>query len=733
MNKEISALIETLHGTEQRLEELTAGEVDTVADRDGRTLLLRRAQDHLRHHEAAKQAAILNALPVHIALLDIQGFIISVNEAWRRFGRASAPQGPGYEVGVNYLGVCDSAHGDDAAGAQQAAKGIRSVLEGAEESFSLEYSCQSGTEHRWFLMTVTPLGEDHPSGAVVMHMNITKRKQAEKALQESKNLLQLVVENVPSRIFWKDRNLQYLGCNSRFAQDAGHSRPDELTGKTDFEMGWKDQAELYRADDRAVLESGDPKLNIEEPQTAPNGNTIWLRTSKVPLRDKDNQIIGVLGLYQDITHHKHAQDEIKRLSRFPEENPNPVLRIGRDGAILYANQASTPIVTTWGRVVGQNLSDDWRQLIAGTFESGLTKEVNIACDGRIFSCNLAPILAEDYVNVYGRDITEQQHAVEALRTSEAEFRTLAESMPQIVWITRPDGWNIYLNHQWMDYTGLTFEDSLGHGWNKTFHPDDQQPAWEAWRRATLENGTYSIEARLRRADGVYRWWLVRGVPLQEATGNILKWFGTCTDIHDLKIAELAISRANEELRESERRFNDLLQHVELVAVMLDHEGHITYCNDYLLRLAGWRQEEVIGKNWFELFLPPEISDSKDAYYASLLSNPQEERHHENEILTRSGQRRLIHWNNSVLRSGAGEVIGTASIGEDITERKKAEEVVRQRAAELERFHRLSVGRELQMIELKKQINDLAKQAGQEPPYELAFLALEPVRTKPDHR
>ncbi|MGA7948722.1 MAG: PAS domain-containing protein, partial [Thiobacillaceae bacterium] len=239
--------------------------MDTVADHDGWTLLLRRAQDHLRHHEAAKRAAILDALPVHIALLDIQGFIISVNKAWRQFGRASAPQGPGYEVGVNYLGVCDSAHGDKAAGAQQAAKGIRLVLEGAEESFSLEYPCHSPTQQRWFMMTLTPLSDAQPRGVVVMHLDITERKQAENALQESKNLLQLVVENVPSRIFWKDRNLQYLGCNTRFAQDAGHSGPDELTGKTDFEMGWKDQAELYRADDRAVLESGDPKLNIEEP------------------------------------------------------------------------------------------------------------------------------------------------------------------------------------------------------------------------------------------------------------------------------------------------------------------------------------------------------------------------------------------------------------------------------------------------------------------------------------
>jgi hypothetical protein len=109
-------------------------------------------------------------------------------------------------------------------------------------------------------------------------------------------------------------------------------------------------------------------------------------------------------------------------------------------------------------------------------------------------------------------------------------------------------------------------------------------------------------------------------------------------------------------------------------------------------------------------------------FAALLANRPEASHCENEILTRAGERRLIRWNNSVLRSGAGAVIGTASIGEDITDRKMAEEVLKKRAAELERFHRLSVGRELQMIELKKQINELASQTGQNPPYDLAFAA-----------
>ena len=133
------------------------------------------------------------------------------------------------------------------------------------------------------------------------------------------------------------------------------------------------------------------------------------------------------------------------------------------------------------------------------------------------------------------DITARKQADEALRQAKAEdeFRLLAEAMPQIVWATRADGWNIFFNRQWVEYTGLTLEESYGHGWNKPFHPDDQQRAWDAWQNAVKNSGTYSLECRLRRADGEYRWWLVRGVPLVDENGKIVKWFGTCTDIHEL--------------------------------------------------------------------------------------------------------------------------------------------------------------------------------------------------------
>ena len=184
VDEEISALIQTLHRTGQRLEKLTAGEVDAVADSDGRTFLLQNAHVKLRLVDAARQAAILNAVPASIALVDTEGVIVSVNDAWRRFDATNAIQGARAEIGQNYLKVCDSAEGLGASEAHQAAEGIRSVLNGVAKSFSIEYPCHSPKQQHCFLLMVTPLADDHPHGAVVMHLDITEAKRAEISIKQ---------------------------------------------------------------------------------------------------------------------------------------------------------------------------------------------------------------------------------------------------------------------------------------------------------------------------------------------------------------------------------------------------------------------------------------------------------------------------------------------------------------------------------------------------------------------
>lgn len=147
--------------------------------------------------------------------------------------------------------------------------------------------------------------------------------------------------------------------------------------------------------------------------------------------------------------------------------------------------------------------------------------------------------------VLANNITERKQTQDALRASEAEFRTLVETMPQIVWVTRPDGWHTHFNQNWHDFTGLTLEESLGHGWNLPFHPEDRATAAEKWRWAIEEGKSYEIQYRLRRWDGIYRWMIGRALPVHDDDGHIVKWFGTCTDIDSLK-------RTQERLDEAQR-------------------------------------------------------------------------------------------------------------------------------------------------------------------------------------
>jgi PAS domain S-box-containing protein len=148
-------------------------------------------------------------------------------------------------------------------------------------------------------------------------------------------------------------------------------------------------------------------------------------------------------------------------------------------------------------------------------------------------------------------------------------------------------------------------------------------------------------------------------------------------------------QAEEALRESERRYREMLQNVQLVALMLDERGRLTFCNDFLLELTGWQREEITGADWFETFLPPDVRKQIKPFFFNALQQGDIQEHVENEIVTRSGERRLIRWSNTVMRDPQGRAIGATSIGEDITERKRAREALESAMAELAHVTRVA--------------------------------------------
>jgi PAS domain S-box-containing protein len=150
----------------------------------------------------------------------------------------------------------------------------------------------------------------------------------------------------------------------------------------------------------------------------------------------------------------------------------------------------------------------------------------------------------DAIFVQGADVTDREVALAALRESEQRFRTIADMIPQMVWSTLPDGFHDYYNRQWYAYTGVPEGSTDGEGWNAIFHPDDQARAWARWRHSLETGEPYEIEYRLRHRDGEYRWVLGRAQPIRDAQGAIVRWMGTCTEIHEQKLAQEALKDAD---------------------------------------------------------------------------------------------------------------------------------------------------------------------------------------------
>jgi len=262
----------------------------------------------------------------------------------------------------------------------------------------------------------------------------------------------------------------------------------------------------------------------------------------------------------------------------------------------------------------------------------------------------------------------QEKAFNEAKKSEAELRKIIDTIPTLAWCSLPDGSKEFFNQRWHGYTGLSPEEAQGWGWKVTIHPEDVGHVTDKWRTCLAAGEPGEVEGRLRRCDGAYRWFLFRAEPLRDELGHVVKWYGTDTDIEDLK-------RAEERLRQDEKELRQIIDAIPQTVVVLGPDGRTLYANQAMLDYTGLTLEEVMAADFrARVYHPDDVERLHDERQEALarglpFANEQRARRHD-------GQYRwcLIQYNP--LRDEQGQILRWYATGTDIEDRKQAEERTR---------------------------------------------------------
>lgn len=354
LNRDVDALIQHLLAINQRLMDLTGGELDSVADAGGRTFLLQHAQEDVALYEAAKQAAILSALPANIALLDAQGDIISVNEAWRKYAESNVLQSPLHGLGLNYLRECENAAEMNCSEASAVAAGIRAVLAGTAETFSLEYQCHSPTAQNWYLLRVSPLPGTPPQGAVVMHLNFTSERQAEEELRTSESRFRQMAESIGEVFFLIDiANYRMLYVSPAYEAIWGYSC-ESLYANLE---SW---ISVIHPDDRAATEAAflegmvAGEFELAYRTIRPDGSIRSIEVCAFPVPDGSGKTARIAGIAQDVSERKRVE---KKLHKHEQRYR---LLVEATSAMVWDTSASGNFETeqpSWSAFTGQSFAE----------------------------------------------------------------------------------------------------------------------------------------------------------------------------------------------------------------------------------------------------------------------------------------------------------------------------------------------------------------------------------------
>ncbi len=509
-------------------------------------------------------------------------------------------------------------------------------------------------------------------------------------LQRALKRLRDVIETIPAMAWTALPDGSNAFVNRRWAEYTGLSA-EETAGS-----GWTaavhpEDRQPYAEKWRASVATGEPVEFEARFRCAANGEYRWFLGRGVPLRDPHGKILRWYGILTDIEDRKRAEQTLRE----SETRFRTLVDHAADAIFVYDFEQRTIFDVNPQACEGLGYT---RQELVGTDALAFHPDLDRAAmesvaeraaagetvfdrhwhrrkDGTVFPVEVHTSLywygGRRFLLKMARDISDRLRAEEAVRQSEKQLRDVIDTIPAYVWSALPDGSVDFVNQRCLEFTGHSFEQSLGRGWEATVHPEDCGHFLEEMSAALASGEPIEAEARMRRADGQYRWQLFRGVPLRDETGKIVKWYGTNTDIDDRKHAEQSLRRSEAYLADAQR-----LTHTGSYANDgVSRKG--LYWSDELFRLFGFDpQQGLPARDELLQRIHPEDRDkakqASDRTYLEKLDCDFEFR-----VMLPDGTVKHVHSLARPVLSPNGDVAEVVGTNVDITERKRAEETLRE--------------------------------------------------------
>ncbi len=571
--------------------------------------------------------------------------------------------------------------------------------------YEIEHRCRRADGvYRWFQVRASAVrnADGNITGWYVLLTDIEDRKHAEDALRASETNLREILDSIPGLVCTLSPAGEMELTNRPFLQYFGKTL-EEMKDWGNSDAVHPDDMPLVLHEFTNSITTGAPYYTEHRCRRA-DGVYRWFQNSARPIRDTEGRITRWYCLITDIDDRKRAEDELKRSEArhrvVVETASDAVVSIDESGAIILANPATKRIFgynpeELIGKPLTVLMPGAMRKLHETGFKRYLetgarhlnwqgTEMTALRANGEEFPAEVSfGEMTADQRKVFTgfiRDISEKKRAEEAILASERNLSLIINTMPVLAWSALPDGTVEFFNQRWLDYTGLSPEQAQGWGWAEAFHHDDLGRMTEYWQSMIATGGSGEIEARFRRFDGDYRWFLFRADPMRDDSGAIVKWYGTNTDIDDRK-------RAEEALRIREL---NLLQITETIPEMLwsaSADGAIEYCNGRLLDYTGISPEQVMSDGWTTLLHPDDVEPTAEVWKSCVKSGAP----YRVEVRTFHAADNTYRWcvaSALPLLDQEGRIVRWHGTVVDMHDWKQAQEELRNTQAELARMMRV---------------------------------------------